>query len=212
MPDPSLLTTGPMFADTTTSEPSRQTPTTGPAISSSAATRARRTAAPGLPQERERRHLALSSSALLMRFARALYSERTLPESEQMHPGLGGGFEMSSKHVATRSCPSDSVPVALGLTTSGTGCSCSPTMPTPSASLFGCRDVARMLARRERLKQEHGNGNGFGLTLGQWAAVNSVELTPEMMEGMLGFPVGWTDCGCSATPLMSESAGGSGTP
>lgn len=64
-----------------------------------------------------------------------------------------------------------------------------------------------MLARRERLKAQHGNGNGFGLTLGQWCAMNGVDLTPEMVERMLGFPVGWTDCGCSATPSMSESDG-----
>lgn len=68
-----------------------------------------------------------------------------------------------------------------------------------------------MLARRERLKRQHGNGNGFGLTLGQWCAMNGVELTPEMVEQMLGFPEGWTDCGCSATPSMSVLDAGSGS-
>jgi hypothetical protein len=70
--------------------------------------------------------------------------------------------------------------------------------------MFGCRDVERMLARRERLKREHGNGNGFGLTLGQWCAVEGMNLTPELVEAMLGFPDRWTDCGCSETPSMSE--------
>jgi hypothetical protein len=117
-----------------------------------------------------------------------------------MLPGLGGASETSLSSVATRSCPSDSAPVALALTTSGTGCSCSLVHPTPSASLFGCRDLAKLLARRERCKAQHANGNGFGLTLGQWAALQGFDLTPEMVEVMLGFPVGWTDCAASATP------------
>lgn len=55
---------------------------------------------------------------------------------------------------------------------SGTGSSSWPTpIPTPSASGFECRDVGRMLERREECKKKHGNGNGFGLTLGQFVAV-----------------------------------------
>ena len=119
--------------------------------------------------------------------------------------GLGSDSETSSSALATRSCPSDSVPVALALTTSGTGCSCSPQRPTPTASLFGCRDVAKLLERRERCRERTGNGNGFGLTLGQWCAIEGVDLTPEMVEEMLGFPAGWTDCAASETPSMSES-------
>lgn len=196
---------GPTSGATTTPAPSRPLiPPSGPVTSSSAAIRAKRTVRPALPAELARRHSALNSSALLTRFARALFSERTPPESVQMLPGLGGDSGTSSRIVATRSCPSDSDPVALGLSTSGTGCSCLLSRPTPSASLFGCKDVERMLARRERLKQQHGNGNGFGLTLGQWAAVNGVDLTPEMVEAMLGFPAGWSGCGCSATPSTSE--------
>lgn len=195
------LATGPSHDATTTPEPSRPlTPPSGPVTSLSAAIRVRRTVGPELRQEREHRLSALNSSALLTRFARALFSERTPPESEPMLPGLGGDSETSSRIVATRSSPFASDPVALGLTTSGTGCSCSLSRPTPSASLFGCKDVERMLARRERLKRQHGNGNGFGLTLGQWAAVESIDLTPEMVEAMLGFPAGWTACACWATP------------
>jgi hypothetical protein len=80
----------------------------------------------------------------------------------------------------------------LAHSTSATGCSCSATIPTPSASLFGCRDVPAMLERRQRCKDRTGNGNGFGLTLGQWAALNNIALTPERVEQMMGFPVGWT--------------------
>lgn len=206
MHEPSSNTAGPLFDATLTSETfPPTTPLRGAVTSSSVVTPVRRTVAPGLPEERERRRSVLNSSALLTSFARGLFSEKTRPGPGMMLLGLGGDFGIDSKTLATWSCPSESAPVALALTTSGTGCSCSPSRPTPSASLFGCRDVERMLARRERLKQKHGNGNGFGLTLGQWCAVNETELTPEMVEEMLGFPRGWTDCECSAMLSMSGS-------
>jgi hypothetical protein len=84
----------------------------------------------------------------------------------------------------------------------GSGCSCSPSVPTPTASQFGCKDVPRMLARRRRCKERTGNGNGFGLTLGQWAAVNlgTPYLHPEFVEALLRFPVTWTESAASATP------------
>lgn len=43
--------------------------------------------------------------------------------------------------------------------------------PTPEAGVYGTADVPRLLARRERVKAEKKNGNGFGLTLGQKIAV-----------------------------------------
>lgn len=43
--------------------------------------------------------------------------------------------------------------------------------PTLSAESFEPVDTKRMLARRERLKGEKNNGNGFGLTIGQAVAV-----------------------------------------
>lgn len=39
--------------------------------------------------------------------------------------------------------------------------------PTPEAGIFGMADVERLLARRRECKERTGNGNGFGLTLGQ---------------------------------------------
>ncbi|HVQ45128.1 MAG TPA: hypothetical protein VMT30_09315 [Candidatus Saccharimonadia bacterium] len=160
---------------------------------------------PASRSERERRRSVLNSSASLTSFALGLFSARIPLDPVPMLPGLGSDSETRSNLAATLSCPSDSVPVALALTISGTGCSCLLKHPTPSASLFGCKDVERMLARRERLKAQHGNGNGFGLTLGQWAAIEGVELTPEMVEQMLGFPPGWTDCACSVTPSTLTS-------
>ena len=56
--------------------------------------------------------------------------------------------------------------------TSGSGCS---GWPTPAAHEFEIMDVDRMLARREELKAQGINGNGFGLTLG-------------MTVGLVGWP------------------------
>lgn len=148
---------------------------------------------PGHPEGLLIRASAVSSSELLMSFALALFSARIPRPSVQMLPGLGRDFDPAWRALVTLSCPSDSEPVALGLTTVGTGCSCSPSWPTPTASLFGCRDVRNLLSRRERCKEKHRNGNGFGLTLGQHCALIGVEPTPGLLEGLMGFPEGWTD-------------------
>lgn len=74
-------------------------------------------------------------------------------------------------------------------------------VPTPSASMFGCKDVPKMLARRERLKKAKKNGNGFGLTLGQWTALTEGgEPSPAWVEWLMGFPMGWTETAASVTP------------
>lgn len=70
--------------------------------------------------------------------------------------------------------PFDSGRVALALTTGVTGCGCSATLPTPTASQTPCKDVARLLERRARYREKYGN-NGFGLTLAQHLAV---QMTP----------------------------------
>lgn len=44
--------------------------------------------------------------------------------------------------------------------------------PTPSASGFEARDVQRLEQRRKECKERTGNGNGFGLTLGQAVQVH----------------------------------------
>lgn len=43
--------------------------------------------------------------------------------------------------------------------------------PTPDASGFGAKDPKRLLERRAQCKERTGNGNGFGLTLGQQACL-----------------------------------------
>jgi hypothetical protein len=44
--------------------------------------------------------------------------------------------------------------------------------PTPNAQEFGTVDLERLKQRREECKKRTGNGNGFGLTLGQCVAMN----------------------------------------
>jgi hypothetical protein len=41
--------------------------------------------------------------------------------------------------------------------------------PTPDASVFEEKDLAKMVERRDRVRAQRRNGNGFGLTLGQAA-------------------------------------------
>ena len=45
--------------------------------------------------------------------------------------------------------------------------------PTPTARNFECKDLERLEERRQRMKIKHGNGNGFGMTLG-----NAVRMWP----------------------------------
>lgn len=124
-------------------------PNSSASISSAGAIPARRIAEPASRAARGRRLLALNSSAWLRRVAQGLFSERIRHASAQMRLGLGGDSDRSSNVWDTWCCPSDSEPVALARTTSGIGCSCLARMPTPTASVFGCADVPRMLARRQ---------------------------------------------------------------
>lgn len=55
--------------------------------------------------------------------------------------------------------------------------------PTPNAQEFGCRDAERTKERREECKERTGNGNGFGLTLGQAAATLASWPTPNVPNG-----------------------------
>jgi hypothetical protein len=45
--------------------------------------------------------------------------------------------------------------------------------PTASASGFEAKDPVRLMERRQECKERHGNGNGFGLTLGQMACLEA---------------------------------------
>lgn len=107
-------------------------------------------------------------------FGLVMFSVRIRARFAGTRPGRGGGFDTSWRGLATALCPSDYGRVALAGSIEGTGCTCSQSrrqLPTPSSSNFSAVDVPRMLERRRKLKGKHGNGNGFGLTLGQYLAV-----------------------------------------
>ena len=134
------------------------------------------------------RRSALSSSALLMSCARALFSEKTLLSSDQMPLGLGGDFDPSWSGLVTLCCPSNAGPVALALTTKENGCFCSPKFRTPTA-----RDWKGMSARSWR---ERTDGKDPIPTLPD--QIGGVP-HPEFVEALLGYPTGWTDLERSET-------------
>lgn len=151
-----------------------------------------------------------SSSALLESFARSLCSERTRSTCTPMLRGLGGGSGMSCVDSDIWSSHSDSGRVVLASTTGGSGCSCSPRFPTPTASTLNlCRNPKAVLERRARVKAASGNGNGFGLNLGQSCAINNIPFTVELLEDLMGFPRGWASDYCEATETPSPQQWGS---
>lgn len=54
--------------------------------------------------------------------------------------------------------------------------------PTPAANMFEPTDVPKMLERREKLKETHKNGNGFGLTLAQHVQAMQMLPTPRTTD------------------------------
>jgi hypothetical protein len=98
-----------------------------------------------------------------------------------MLPGLGGDFEANWNALATLCCPSESEPVALGLISERTACSCSPNFRAPTA-----RDWKGMSAKSWR---ERTDGDTTPTLPDQIGGVPN----PEFVEELLGFPIGWTD-------------------
>lgn len=60
--------------------------------------------------------------------------------------------------------------------------------PTPDASVFEAVDLERLQERRSECKELAGNGNGFGLTLGQAAPLLTGWNTPRATDGANGGP------------------------
>ena len=150
------------------------------------------------PASHAQRVLAVSSSALLMRFAQGLFSERIRVTSGAMLPGLGGGCELAWNRLVTLSCPSDCERVALALSTSGRGCSCSVSLPTPTASDW----------RGGKRRQKHGSQCNLRDEFTQ--RTGWLYLHPEDLEAAMGFPATWTELGASETPSSPKSQSGSG--
>jgi hypothetical protein len=92
--------------------------------------------------------------------------------------------------------------------------------PTASASGFEAKDPVRLMERRQECKERTGNGNGFGLTLGQFALLEAHgaaqngpseqtekrgALNPEFVCWLMGFPPEWDACAPTAMPSSRKS-------
>lgn len=157
-------------------------------IASSAAIRARPTAQQSAAERASKRVLGVSSSALLLHFARALWSEKIQHSQGEMLLGLGGDFDTSLSRLVTLSCPSDCEPVALGLSISVTDCSCLPSYPTPTASDW----------KGGKRKQKAGTQANLRDVFTQ--ATGLLYLHPEDLEAAQGFPITWGELRHSETP------------
>lgn len=153
---------------------------------------ARRTARPVkvLPARRRRSAIILSDSCLAC--IRVLWFERIRRQSVQMPLGLGGDLEPTLSNLVTLCSPPDSGPVALALTIDGTGCSCSPSLPTPCARDHKGRSSKSW---RERSPSEARKSEKRPYATLPDAIGGCPH--PEYVERLMGFPTGYTDLGHS---------------
>lgn len=80
--------------------------------------------------------------------------------------------------------------------------------PTPSASGFEAADAQRLMERREQCKESTGNGNGFGLTLGQFACLESAMWpTATAVDGKRGLTTRPQDTGIPLPQRVGQVLG-----
>ena len=141
----------------------------------------------------------ISSSGLLMSFARELWLGKIQATSGRMLPGLGGDSELALNRLVTLACPSDSGRVALALTTSGSDCSCSVNMPTPTAQAW-----------KGGTAKDHPRANRE-TSFAHWWARHHGRTYPsiEVIEAAQGFPATWTELEDSETQSARKSRSGS---
>lgn len=171
-------------------------------ISSAAGTPARATVTPEASSRERERISRFTSSASLQRFALGLFCGRIPASPGPELPGLGSGSERAWSRLVTLSCPSDCGPVASACTTGESGCSCSPSYPTPVASDH---------------KGSTGKGSRRG-TLAERLAVACCDPSdattryphPEFAEALMGFPIGHSGSSASETPSRPSWASTSG--
>lgn len=195
--------TGPTSVDGMTCEPSRQ-PEIGASMLSAEAIHAKKTAMPGKALDLSSRHLVLSSSGLLTAFALELWFAKTRRMLGQTLLGLGIVFDPSWRDLVTLCCPLDCERVALWLTTSGTGCSCSPKLPTPCKRDYKGQSSKKW---RERMPSESRKRADKPFATLPDAIGGSPH--PEFVEAVLGFPIGFSDLRPLATPSSPKSPSGS---
>jgi len=169
----------------------------GALTASSAATHARRTVPQSVPVSAVTRVSAVSSSALLMNFARDLWCERIHPTSEKTLPGLGTDSELAWNRLVTLCCPLDCERAVLGLSIKGNECSCSPSLPTPTASDWKGGKRKRKQGSQANLRDVFTQATGW------------LYLHPEDLEVAQGFPPTWSELRESEMPFTLTLPNGS---
>lgn len=184
-------------------------PTSAELMLSSEAILARRTVGPGNAVSGVwRRRLEVPFSKLLRLCALDLWFARILQPCEPTLPGLGGDFDRNWRALVTACCPSDSEPVALGLTTDGIACSCSASVPTPCARDWkDGTSVAHAVKHYKRNITEK-----RGPQFPRWVAFHHGFMPgPIVYEVALGFPEDWTAIESAPSEIRSSRRSRSGS-
>jgi hypothetical protein len=150
----------------------------GPTIGQSGRDRVRASRSASRAKALEPQTIATSGPSSPSSFASADLQRSLESRLRQRLAGLGSPlYALTWKEWAMQSGPPICALRASGRRTSDSGCSGSG-WPTPDASAFEAKDIGRMMERRAECRARTGNGNGFGLTLGQAVAALAGWSTP----------------------------------